>query len=63
MSLHLESISSHVRREELERVFRRFGWCNVQLKDGVGFVVYDFSTNGKSIAGILENNFNQLSTF
>ncbi|XAR64785.1 hypothetical protein NMG60_11008619 [Bertholletia excelsa] len=60
MSLHLGNLSSHVRREELEHVFRRFGRCNVQLKDGYGFVVYDFPVNaekalkslrGKNICG------------
>ncbi|PSS24410.1 Serine/arginine-rich splicing factor like [Actinidia chinensis var. chinensis] len=53
MSLHLGNISSHVRREELERVFRRFGRCNVQLKDGFGFVVYDFPANAEKALRVL----------
>ncbi|KAL7170638.1 hypothetical protein ACSBR2_035507 [Camellia fascicularis] len=60
MSLHLGNLSSRAHRDKLERVFRRFGLCNVQLKDGFGFVVYDFPTNaekalralrGKNICG------------
>ncbi|KAL6005383.1 hypothetical protein ACLOJK_005950 [Asimina triloba] len=41
MSLFLGNISPHIRKEELERVFWRFGRSKVQLKDGYGFVVYD----------------------
>ncbi|XP_042520555.1 serine/arginine-rich splicing factor 4-like [Macadamia integrifolia] len=60
MSLFLGNLSSHVRREELERVFRRFGRSNVQLKDGYGFVIFDVPYNaekalralrGKNICG------------
>ncbi|RRT63916.1 hypothetical protein B296_00028171 [Ensete ventricosum] len=60
MSLYVGHLSSHIRQEELERVFRRFGWCNVQLKDGYGFVVYQAtpdaeralrSLRGKPICG------------
>uniref|UniRef100_A0A5B7B7B2 Putative serine/arginine-rich splicing factor 4-like n=1 Tax=Davidia involucrata TaxID=16924 RepID=A0A5B7B7B2_DAVIN len=47
MSLHLGNLSSRVHRDELERVFRRFGRCNVQLKDGFGFVVYDLPANAE----------------
>ncbi|KAJ8565261.1 hypothetical protein K7X08_007837 [Anisodus acutangulus] len=42
MSLHLGNLSSCVHRDELERVFRRFGHCNVRVKDKFGFVVYDY---------------------
>lgn len=43
MSLYIGNLSEHIRRDELERAFRRFGHCNVQLKrEGYGFVVYDF---------------------
>ncbi|KAK9290263.1 hypothetical protein L1049_008430 [Liquidambar formosana] len=60
MSLFLGNLSSHIRRDELDHVFKRFGRCNVQLKDGYGFVVYDFPPNaekalralrGKNICG------------
>lgn len=60
MSLHLGNLSSRVSRNELERVFRRFGHCNVQVKDKFGFVVYDFTADaekalrtlrGKNICG------------
>ncbi|KAK7392652.1 hypothetical protein VNO78_21096 [Psophocarpus tetragonolobus] len=61
MSLYIGNLSEHSRRDELERVFRRFGHCNVQLKrDGYGFVVFDFppdaekalrALKGKNICG------------
>lgn len=48
MSLYIGNLSEHSRRDELERVFRRFGQCNVQLKrDGYGFVVFDFPPNAE----------------
>ncbi|XP_077241323.1 uncharacterized protein LOC143881880 [Tasmannia lanceolata] len=47
MSLFLGNLSPHIRRDELERVFRRFGRNNVQLKDGYGFVVYDVAANAE----------------
>ncbi|KAJ7976188.1 Serine/arginine-rich splicing factor like [Quillaja saponaria] len=65
MSLYIGNISARTRRDELERVFIRFGRCNVQLKkDGYGFVVYDFPPNaekalralqGRNICGELLN--------
>ncbi|XP_022899073.1 serine/arginine-rich splicing factor 6-like isoform X2 [Olea europaea var. sylvestris] len=42
MSLHLGNLSSRIRKDELERVFRRFGRCTVRIKDKYGFVVYDY---------------------
>lgn len=60
MSLFLGNLSPRIRLDELERVFRRFGQCNVQLKDGYGFVMYDIPFNaeralralrGKAICG------------
>jgi hypothetical protein len=43
MSLYIVKLSERVGRDELERVFRRFGHCNVQVKrEGYGFVVFDF---------------------
>ncbi|KAK2965779.1 hypothetical protein RJ640_014122 [Escallonia rubra] len=47
MSLHLGNLSARVRQDELDRVFRRFGRCTVQLKDKFGFVVYDFPANAE----------------
>uniref|UniRef100_A0A1D1Z6X9 Serine/arginine-rich splicing factor 6 n=1 Tax=Anthurium amnicola TaxID=1678845 RepID=A0A1D1Z6X9_9ARAE len=47
MSLFLGNLSSHVHPEELERVFRRFGRCDVQLKDGYGFVIYQVPENAE----------------
>lgn len=60
MSLHLGNLSTRVSRNELERVFQRFGPCNVRVKDKFGFVVYDFTADaekalrtlrGKNICG------------
>ncbi|XP_021765614.1 serine/arginine-rich splicing factor 4-like [Chenopodium quinoa] len=42
MSLHLANLSPRMRKDELERIFKSFGRCTVQLKDGYGFAVYDF---------------------
>ncbi|EHA8591003.1 putative serine/arginine-rich splicing factor 4 [Cocos nucifera] len=47
MSLYVGHLSPHVRREELEQVFRRFGRCSVQLKDGYGFAVYEVAANAE----------------
>ncbi|CAN4113992.1 unnamed protein product [Withania somnifera] len=47
MSLHLGNLSSHIHRDELERVFRRFGRCTVRVKDKFGFVVYDYTKNAE----------------
>lgn len=47
MSLFLGNLSSHIHEDELERVFRRFGWCDVQLKDGYGFVIYEVPENAE----------------
>ncbi|XP_073013866.1 uncharacterized protein [Typha latifolia] len=47
MSLYIGHLSPRIRREELERNFRRFGRCSVQLKDGYGFVVYELTANAE----------------
>lgn len=60
MSLFIGNLSPRIHRDELEHVFRRFGRCSVQLKDGYGFAVYEFPPNaekaltalrGKNICG------------
>ncbi|KNA20248.1 hypothetical protein SOVF_053930 [Spinacia oleracea] len=60
MSLHLANLSPRMRKDELERVFKKFGRCTVQLKDGYGFAVYDIrgdaekalrTLKGKKICG------------
>lgn len=53
MSLHLGNISPHIRRDELESVFQRFGRCTVRLKDKFGFVVYDYPANAEKALKIL----------
>ncbi|GMH28712.1 hypothetical protein Nepgr_030555 [Nepenthes gracilis] len=47
MSLYIGNLSSRVRKDELERLFRRFGNCTLQLKDGYGFAVYNFRSNAE----------------
>ncbi|KAI3447422.1 hypothetical protein Pfo_004087 [Paulownia fortunei] len=47
MSLHIGNLSSHIRRDDLERVFRRFGRCTIQVKDKYGFVVYDYPASAE----------------
>ncbi|XVF07578.1 hypothetical protein REPUB_Repub06bG0151600 [Reevesia pubescens] len=54
MSLYIGHLSSRTHRSELERVFRRFGRCNVQLKDGYGFVVYDYPPNAEKALRALQ---------
>ncbi|XWS66606.1 hypothetical protein CRYUN_Cryun05aG0214400 [Craigia yunnanensis] len=54
MSLYIGHLSSRTRRDELERVFQRFGRCNVQLKDGYGFVVYDYPPNAEKALRMLQ---------
>ncbi|GMI71083.1 hypothetical protein HRI_000777600 [Hibiscus trionum] len=54
MSLYIGHLSSHTRRDELERVFERFGRCNVNLKDGYGFVVYDYPPNAQKALRALQ---------
>ncbi|XWS59417.1 hypothetical protein CRYUN_Cryun08bG0120200 [Craigia yunnanensis] len=54
MSLYIGHLSSRTRRDELERVFRRFGRCNVKLKDGYGFVVYDYPPNAEKALRALQ---------
>ena len=40
MSLYIGKLSPRTRKDELEHIFWRFGRCEVQQKDGYGFVVY-----------------------
>lgn len=47
MALFLGNLSPRIRCDELEQVFRRFGRCTVQLKDGYGFVIYDVPANAE----------------
>ncbi|KAH7671335.1 Zinc finger CCHC-type protein [Dioscorea alata] len=47
MSLYVGHVPPHVRRDDIERVFQRFGRCKVQLKSGYGFVVYDAIANAE----------------
>ncbi|CAN4089606.1 unnamed protein product [Withania somnifera] len=47
MSLHLGNLSSRIRGDELERIFQRFGWCTVRIKDKFGIVVYDYPKNAE----------------
>ncbi|KAI3471774.1 hypothetical protein Pfo_028427 [Paulownia fortunei] len=47
MSLHLGNLSSRTCRDDLERVFQRFGRCTIQVKDKYGFVVYDYPASAE----------------
>lgn len=47
MSLHIGNLSSRIHRDDLERVFRRFGRCSIQVKDKYGFVVYDYPASAE----------------
>ncbi|KAL3532139.1 hypothetical protein ACH5RR_005660 [Cinchona calisaya] len=53
MSLHLGNLSSRIHRNELERVFRRFGLCNVQVKGKFGFVIYKYPANAEQALKML----------
>lgn len=48
MSLHIGNISPHIRRDDLERVFRRFGKCTVRVVDKYGFVVFDYPASAEN---------------
>ncbi|GMI96694.1 hypothetical protein HRI_003338700 [Hibiscus trionum] len=54
MSLYIGHLSYHTRRDELERVFKRFRKCNVKLKEGYGFVVYDYPPNAQKALRALQ---------
>ncbi|KAE8729289.1 Ubiquitin E2 variant 1D-4 [Hibiscus syriacus] len=54
MSLYIGHLSARTRRDELEHVFKRFGRCNMKLKDGYGFVVYDYPPNAKKALRALQ---------
>ncbi|KAK6944090.1 Zinc finger, CCHC-type [Dillenia turbinata] len=54
MSLYLGNLSSHTRRDKLEHVFRAFGRCQVQVKDGYGFAVYDFPPDAEKALKALQ---------
>ncbi|MQM00133.1 hypothetical protein Taro_032867 [Colocasia esculenta] len=48
MSLFLGNLPAYIHQEDLERVFRRFGRCDVQLKkDGYGFAIYEVPENAE----------------
>ena len=59
-SLFIGDLSSHVRHQDLENTFRRFGKSKIVLKDGFGFAMYEerrdaeralITLQGKSICG------------
>lgn len=57
MSLYIGNLSSRTRKDELERVFQRFGRCSVRFKDGYGFVVYDFPPNAEKALRALQKRY------
>ncbi|KAF5750561.1 Arginine/serine-rich zinc knuckle-containing protein 33 putative isoform 1 [Tripterygium wilfordii] len=54
MSLYIGKLSSLTRRDDLERVFGRFGRCNIRIKDGYGFVVYVFPPDAEKASRALQ---------
>ncbi|CAN0879398.1 hypothetical protein LINGRAHAP2_LOCUS13021 [Linum grandiflorum] len=57
MSLFIGNLSSHTHKDELERVFRRFGQCDVRVKDRYGFVVYEFPPNAEKALKSLQKKY------
>ncbi|KDP36147.1 hypothetical protein JCGZ_08791 [Jatropha curcas] len=57
MSLYIGNLSSRSRQDELQHVFQKFGRCNVRLKDGYGFVVYEFPPNAKKALRALQKKY------
>lgn len=47
MSLHLGNLSPRIRKDALQRVFRRFGSCTIQVKDKFGFVIYQYPSHAE----------------
>ncbi|KAL9250412.1 hypothetical protein AKJ16_DCAP05028 [Drosera capensis] len=47
MSLYIGNLPPGIRRDNIERVFIRFGRCTVRLLDGYAFAVYDFRPNAE----------------
>lgn len=47
MSLHIGNLSAGIHIDDLQRVFRRFGRCNIRVKDKYGFVVYDYPASAE----------------
>ncbi|KAF5747771.1 hypothetical protein HS088_TW05G00498 [Tripterygium wilfordii] len=54
MSLYIGNLSPRTRRDDLERVFGRFGRCNVRMKDGYGFAVYVFPPDAEKALRALQ---------
>ncbi|CAN1144040.1 hypothetical protein LINPERHAP2_LOCUS13894 [Linum perenne] len=57
MSLFIGNLSPPINKDELERVFRRFGQCDVRMKDGYGFVVYEFPPNAEKALKALQKKY------
>ncbi|XP_065856680.1 uncharacterized protein [Euphorbia lathyris] len=57
MSLYIGNVSSRIHRDELQRVFQKFGQCNVRLKDGYGFVVYEFPPDAEKALRALQKRY------
>ncbi|CAN1772327.1 hypothetical protein LINPERHAP1_LOCUS12160 [Linum perenne] len=57
MSLFIGNLSPRIHKDELERVFGKFGQCDIRMKDGYGFVVYEFPPNAEKALKSLENKY------
>lgn len=53
MSLYIGKLSARTRKDELQRIFRKYGQCDVRLKDGYGFVVYDYPPDAENALSAL----------
>ncbi|PRQ44069.1 putative transcription factor interactor and regulator CCHC(Zn) family [Rosa chinensis] len=54
MSLFIGNLSARTRGDDLQRVFRKFGQCMLNLKDRYGFVVYDFPQDAENALRALQ---------
>ncbi|CAN1133991.1 hypothetical protein LINPERPRIM_LOCUS16359 [Linum perenne] len=57
MSLFIGNLSPRIHKDELELVFGKFGQCDIRMKDGYGFVVYEFPPNAEKALKSLENKY------
>ncbi|CAL1394899.1 unnamed protein product [Linum trigynum] len=57
MSLYIGNLSSRIHKDDLERVFQKFGRCDVRMKDGYGFVVYEFPPDAEKALKALQKKY------
>ncbi|XP_050382362.1 uncharacterized protein LOC126799243 [Argentina anserina] len=57
MSLFIGNLSARSRGDDLQRVFRKFGQCTLNLKDRFGFVVYRFPQDAEKALRALQGRY------